>query len=471
MKVKELQKTVNVAWSPAQLNSILLAAGTAAQQLDTSSNSVLEIYSANLSEPGYDMVLKGSQASPYPFHKIIWSPLGSGGHYPEGVIVGGCESGHLQVYNAAKLLAGEESLMSKQDKHVGAVRALDFNPFQTNLLASGAAESEILIWDLNNTTTPMTPGTKTQPFEDIQNVAWNKQVQHILASVFSSRCIVWDLRKNEPIIKLSDSQSRIRWRALQWHPDIATQLWLASEDDQAPVVQLWDLRYATAPAKTLQIHQRGVLGLTWCPKDINLMISCGKDNKIICWNPNSEQGDEIQSEIASTVQWYSDVQWCPKNPALITSSSLDGNVSLYSLYGGSQQQVQTSNKIADSFPGMDTFAQAPLPQSNLAPVVYNDLKTPPVWMKQPVGASFGFGGKLLTFNQGMPGKVTINQITTEQELVDRSNKLEEVLAGGNYAEYCVQKANQMDSQQGRYIWYFVKTNFEANPRAEMLNLL
>lgn len=83
------------------------------------------------------------------------------------------------------------------------------------------------------------------------------------------------------------------------------------------------------------------------------------------------------------------MQWCPKNPALITSSSLDGNVSLYSLYGGSQQQVQTSNKIADSFPGMDTFAQAPLPQSNLAPVVYNDLRTPPVWMKQPVGASFG----------------------------------------------------------------------------------
>lgn len=187
--------------------------------------------------------------SGYSFHKIVWSPLGIGGQYADGVIVGGCESGHLQVYNAARLLAGEDAIMSTQTKHTGAVRALDFNPFQTNLLASGAAESEILIWDLNNTTTPMMPGTKTQPAEDIQSVGWNQQVQHILASVFSSRCIVWDLRKNEPIIKLSDSQSRVRWRSLQWHPEIATQLWLASEDDQAPVVQLWDLRYATAPAK------------------------------------------------------------------------------------------------------------------------------------------------------------------------------------------------------------------------------
>lgn len=89
------------------------------------------------------------------------------------------------------------------------------------------------------------------------------------------------------------------------------------------------------------------------------------------------------------MQWYSDVQWCPKNPALIASSSLDGNVSLYSLYGGSQQQVQTTNKIADSFPGMDTFAQAPVPQNNFTAVVSNDLKTPPVWMKRTVGGSFG----------------------------------------------------------------------------------
>ena len=34
-----------------------------------------------------------------------------------------------------------------------------------------------------------------------------------------------------------------------WHPEIATQLVLASEDDHAPVVQLWDLRFATSPMK------------------------------------------------------------------------------------------------------------------------------------------------------------------------------------------------------------------------------
>lgn len=142
--------------------------------------------------------------------------------------------------------------------------------------------------------------------------------------------------------------------------------------------------------QTIQIHQRGILGLSWCARDIDLMISCGKDNKILCWNPNAETpGDEILSEIASTIQWYSDVQWCPRNPALMVASSLEGNVSIYSLFGGSQQQVQTSNKIADSFPGMDTFAHAPVPQNTAAPIIYNDLRKPPKWMRRPIGAVFG----------------------------------------------------------------------------------
>lgn len=62
MKVKELDRTVNIAWSPMQQQPVLLAAGTAAQQLDASfsTSAVLEIYGLNLGEPGLDVELKGS---------------------------------------------------------------------------------------------------------------------------------------------------------------------------------------------------------------------------------------------------------------------------------------------------------------------------------------------------------------------------------------------------------------------------
>uniref|UniRef100_A0A336KN30 Protein transport protein Sec31A n=1 Tax=Culicoides sonorensis TaxID=179676 RepID=A0A336KN30_CULSO len=474
MKIKELQKTVNVAWSPVQQNPILLAAGTSAQQLDASfsTSATLEIYSINLSDPGYELELKGSSASQHRFNKVVWSHHGFGAHHPSGLIVGACENGVVQVFSASKLLNGEYALIGQQGKHSGSVSAIDFNLFQANLLATGAADSEIFIWDLNNISTPMTPGTKITPNEDVLTVNWNKQVQHILATVLSSKCVIWDLRKNEPIIKLHDTQSRVRWRAQQWSPEVSTQLWLGSEEDSSPSMQLWDLRFATAPAKTIQIHQRGVLGLSWCAKDTDLMVSCGKDNKILCWNPNSEaQEGEILSELATTNQWCFDVQWCPRNPGIIAGCSFDGTVSLYSLFGGSVSATQTTSKIADSFPGMDPNQVAPVPQTNVHHET-NDLRKPPKWLKRPVGAKFGFGGKLFTFNNKENSRtVTEIQVITDEDFVKRSNQLENVLAQGNFAEFCRQKADESTDQHSRYVWYFLKANFEQNPRSEMLNLL
>ena len=89
-------------------------------------------------------------------------------------------------------------------------------------------------------------------------------MQHILATTFSSRCVVWDLRKNDPIIKVSDSASRMRTKVVAWHPDVATQLCLASEDDHTPVIQMWDLRLASSPIKTLEGHQVNPLPVTFC---------------------------------------------------------------------------------------------------------------------------------------------------------------------------------------------------------------
>ena len=47
---------------------------------------------------------------------------------------------------------------------------------QKSLIASGANDSEIFIWDLNNPANPMTPGQKTQPSSAVNSLAWNKQV-------------------------------------------------------------------------------------------------------------------------------------------------------------------------------------------------------------------------------------------------------------------------------------------------------
>ncbi|CAG5125258.1 unnamed protein product [Candidula unifasciata] len=477
MRVKEIDRTANMAWSPENKYPIYVAAGTAAQQLDAtfSTSSTIELYSLNLDEATLDMPLVTSVASDARFHKIVWGPMKD---TESGMIIGGAENGVVQVYSADDMLAGSQDCLSAElKKHTGAVKALDLNPFQPNLLASGATDSEIFVWDLLKTESPMTPGQKSLPAEEIACLAWNRQVQYILGSTFASRCVVWDLRKNEPIIKVSDSMSRIKAKLLAWHPEVATQLCLSSEDDHTPVIQVWDLRYATSPLKVLESHQKGVLSIAWCQRDPDLLLSCGKDSRILCWNPNSNvPNGEVVYDLSTNTQWCFDIQWCSRNPAIISSASFDGHITLYSLLGGGHP-IRPSNKVADAFGG-DQFSSAPIQVPHEEEKVL-PLQKPPKWIRKPVGASFAFGGKLVSFGldkptqpqQPVPRTVTISQVVTETELVVRSNQLQQAMNSGQFSEFCAMKAANSNDLMQENMWNFMKVNFESEPRTKFLQLL
>ncbi|XP_023078222.1 protein transport protein Sec31A isoform X15 [Piliocolobus tephrosceles] len=493
MKLKEVDRTAMQAWSPAQNHPIYLATGTSAQQLDAtfSTNASLEIFELDLSDPSLDMKSCATFSSSHRYHKLIWGPykMDSKGDV-SGVLIAGGENGNIILYDPSKIIAGDkEVVIAQNDKHTGPVRALDVNIFQTNLVASGANESEIYIWDLNNFATPMTPGAKTQPPEDISCIAWNRQVQHILASASpSGRATVWDLRKNEPIIKVSDHSNRMHCSGLAWHPDIATQMVLASEDDRLPVIQMWDLRFASSPLRVLENHARGILAIAWSMADPELLLSCGKDAKILCSNPNT---GEVLYELPTNTQWCFDIQWCPRNPAVLSAASFDGRVSVYSIMGGStdglrQKQV---DKLSSSFGNLDPFGTGQplpplqIPQQTAQHSIVLPLKKPPKWIRRPVGASFSFGGKLVTFeNVRMPSHqgaeqqqqqhhVFISQVVTEKEFLSRSDQLQQAVQSQGFINYCQKKIDASQTEFEKNVWSFLKVNFEDDSRGKYLELL
>jgi protein transport protein SEC31 len=89
-------------------------------------------------------------------------------------------------------------------------------------------------------------------------------VQHILAScTHNGTTVVWDLKKQKPVISFRDPNrcatplqpasvawhmrelavclcccSQRRASVLQWNPEIATQLIVASDDDRSPTLQV-----------------------------------------------------------------------------------------------------------------------------------------------------------------------------------------------------------------------------------------
>ena len=169
----------------------------------------------------------GAVAANERFHRLAWGPLQTEG-MPHGLIAGGLVDGSVNLYNPARIIGspiGAEpsdgvssgALVTKMQKHSGPVRGLEFNSFSPNLLASGAEDGELCIWDLARPAQPslypaLKGGAGGQPAAgEVSYLAWNKKVQHILASSsLNGTTVVWDLKRQRPVISFTDPNSRRR---------------------------------------------------------------------------------------------------------------------------------------------------------------------------------------------------------------------------------------------------------------------
>ncbi|KAF9439350.1 protein transport protein S31 [Entomortierella beljakovae] len=486
MRQKTIPRTATFAWSPGQ-HAPLLATGAVAGAFDASfSNaSQLEIFDLNLTDKSPESMEINQPAA--------WASPSI--DRPYGIIAGGMESGELNLWDANAILSGSEDVLySKQSNHSGPVRGLHFNPFQQNLLSSASINGEIFIWDLGNLTKPYTPGSRSTKLEDITCVAWNNHVQHILAtSSTTGYTVVWDLKSKREVLTLSAAASmgsmnnlgqmgasRRGITAIAWNPDVATQIITATEDDNNPVIQVWDLRYAHAPEKTLSGHTKGILSLSWCQQDSDLLLSAGKDCRSLCWNPRT---GEVIGELPPSSSWTFDIAWCPRNPDLLASASFDGQINIESIQSTHESGSASGQSGQESH---DPFAPQQFQTQNNAATI--SLKQPPKWLRRPVGATFGFGGKLAIFRNkpapplnlppgavapvGMPTtipSVTLVNVVTESELVQRASELEYALETKTLDKFCEGRSHG-DYTTTEY-WTVLRALFEANPREQLVHHL
>jgi len=211
-----------------------------------------------------------------------------------GLIAGGMNDGTINLWDPAKLMASHpQAQLGSMKHHSGAVSGLHFNPNagSHHLLASGGADSAVLIHALDR------PDTPKQPFvpapdpgaakhtAEVSRVAWNTQVPHILASAAANGAVhVWDLRQKKSWCELRDAKKG-SISDLCWNPAEGLQLVTAMGDDSNPVINMWDLRSSTTmPLAQLQGHTQGILSMSWCPSDTSLLLSCGKDSKTFVWD-------------------------------------------------------------------------------------------------------------------------------------------------------------------------------------------
>ncbi|KAI5958419.1 SEC31 [Candida margitis] len=389
VKISEINRTSTFAWSSDSLP--LLATGTVAGavDIDFSSSATLEIWDI-FSPTSKDKPLFSASVE-HKFYALAWSKPFDG--RSKGLLAGAFENGTVEFWDVATMIKTKDlgkSSVHKSDKHTGAVKSLQFNPIQHHVLVTGGSNGQIYIWDTKKFTEPFAPGQAMTPMDEISSVAWNNSVSHIFASTGNSGYTsIWDLKSKKEVLHLSYNGpgGRANFSHVAWHPTKSTQLVTASDNDSCPLILTWDLRNSNAPEKVIEGHKKGVLSLDWCKQDANLLISCGKDNATILWNPM--EGKKLV-EYPTTANWAFKTRFAPSAPDIFATASFDGKITVQTIQDTSppmSTKVNASNNDNDFWNELSvTETQQPI----------FEVKQAPAWLKNPVAVSFGFGSKLVS---------------------------------------------------------------------------
>ena len=373
------------------------------------------------------------------------------------------------MWDADQLTQGAPKAEIAQEKiHSGAVKALQFNPKIPNFVATGGAKGELFISDLNNLGTPIRLGSTAARADDIDCLDWNKRVSNILVTGSSGGFVtVWDMKTKKESLTLNNN-GRKAVSAIAWDPTKPTRLITAVPLEQEPVILVWDLRNSNAPEKVMRGHDNGVLSLSWCPQDNDLLLSCGKDNRTILWNPQTGQP---YGDYPVVTNWTFQTRWNPHNPNMFATASFDGKVQVQTLQNTNPSASQESEQ-AHAADGEDFFSRAPTqPQASSF-----SLQKAPKWLERPTSVSFGFGGRLITVRPTDPGKSRASKIDLTKFEVDASvgtatETFEKAITSGSLQELCEERISSAKSDEEKADWNVIQTLVSSNPRSELVKYL
>lgn len=442
VKISEIDRTATFAWSPDTLPLLVTGTMAGAISADFSSASELAIYDPLA---GSEPLISHSVESK--FYSIGWSSPTE--KYKRGVVACAFESGAVKLFDASLLLEKKslsDALIKESSSHSGAVRCVAFSEKDPNLLASGGPNGEIFVWNSSDDNEPVSAGSAVTTLGDVTCVAWNRCHPHILAATGTSGYVtVWDLKSHKEVMHFSyaDNTAKAVFSSVQWHPTAGTKLVTASETDSLPLLTTWDLRNANVPEKILTGHTLGVLSLDWCTQDPSLLLSSGKDNSVMLWNPI--KGVKL-GKYPKTSNWVFKVGFAPGAPDLLASSSFDGKVLVQTL----QDTTSVTEPEKETIDENDFFNQISETTATFQPEIF--VKQAPKWMLRPCGATFAYGGKLVSAKGKDVFISQVKELDLDLKTIDEKN-LESI---------CKERLSAASTEQEKQDWSLLDSMFKED---------
>jgi len=221
--------------------------------------------------------------------------------------------------------------------------------------------------------------------------------------------------------------------------------------------------------QVLKGHDGGVLSLSWCQQDSDLLLSCGKDNRNICWNPQT--GDSY-GEYSVVTNWTFQTRWNPHNPSFMATASFDGKISIQSIQNTKPEAEAQAGNQSQAADDEDFFSKAH-PQSQGSTF---SLQKAPKWLQRPCGASFGFGGKIVSFKTGTGegntrSMVRISTYAIDDGVVASTQSFEASLKQNDLDKIFNTRMTEAADDAEKADWKVIKTLTSKNTRKELVDYL
>lgn len=221
--------------------------------------------------------------------------------------------------------------------------------------------------------------------------------------------------------------------------------------------------------KTLRGHDSGVLSLSWCVQDSDLLLSCGKDNRTILWDP---QTGNAYGDYPVVTNWTFQTRWNPHNPNLFATASFDGKLAIQTLQNTGSPSSQTASNQNQALDGEDFFSKAQIqPQA-----ASFSLPRAPRWLERPTSVSFGFGGRIVSVKPSgesatRSSTVTISKYEADSSLGSSTEQFEKSLQAGDLKKICESKISEARSMEEKADWKVIDTLLESDSRSKLIEYL
>lgn len=210
------------------------------------------------------------------------------------------------------------------------------------------------------------------------------------------------------------------------------------------------------------------MSLSWCAQDPDLLLSSGKDNRTLCWNP---QTGISYGEFPVVTNWTFQTRWNPHNPNFFATASFDGRISIQTIQNTSTETAQAVADQNQALDGEDFFAKA-----QTQPQVSSfSLPKAPKWLERPCSAAFGFGGRVVSVNLlekgGRASKIKITPFEVDEAVGKSTETFETALKEGDLKSICENRVTSAGTEEEKADWRVIEALLSENPRKGLVEYL